>query len=177
MKLSPALLILTLCLLVLISCESEENTSNRESITFTINNDYTYTLELIDSQNDGCDFQLSVGNQFNLHNLPCDTQDNSALLFNIYSYEAIQGIQIVPHGSFAGSQLEAVLSFQIPVEDTQGNLNNVLFNMFNGNFDIINSGSINEYYDFEFTGEALSSLFLPGELIPVSCTGHVLRDQ
>ena len=49
--------------------------------------------------------------------------------------------------------------------------------MFNGNFDIINSGSINEYYDFEFNEAALSPLFLPGELIPVGCTGHVLRDE
>ena len=129
---SRLLLFLTLYLQVLISCEREENVTNREYITFTINNDYTYTLELTDAQNDSCEFRLRIDDNLTLTNTNCEAHDRSNLFFTITSFEAEQNIPVELHGSFSGSELEAILGFRIPYQDQQNDTSLVFFNMFNG---------------------------------------------
>ena len=176
MKLSLPLVILILCLSLLTSCESEENASIREYITFTINNDYNYTLELTETQNDSCDLLLTIDNDLTVVNDNCSFDDNSLIAFRITNFEPNQGIDIQLNGSFGGGELEAILGFRIPFEDDQGGINPTLFMMVNGSLNILNSGAVNEFVDFEFNGEALAPTFSP-DLFSVTCTVHILRDE
>ncbi|RNC84210.1 MAG: hypothetical protein ED556_12200 [Winogradskyella sp.] len=161
---------------LLTSCESEENTFNREFITFTINDDYTYTLEVTQTQNDSCDLLLSINNDLTVVNNNCSFDDNSLIDFRITNFEPAQDIDIQLNGSFAGGELEAILGFRIPYEGSQGIINPTLFMMVNGSLNVLNSGSVNEFIDFEFNGEALAPTF-SSELFSVSCTAHILRDE
>jgi len=177
MKLSLPLFILALCLCLLTSCENEENAFNGEYITFTINNDYTYTLELTETQNDGCDFQLNVGDNLNVFNSNCEAHYSSQLFFTITAFEETQNIPIDLNGSYPGLTLEAVLSFNIPFLDDQNQTNLVLFQMLSGELDIQSAGDVGEYIEFEFIGEAIAPPYSGATIYSVVCSAKIIRDN
>ena len=169
-----------LFLTLFVSCEKSDDINRNQAdefITFTINDDYTYNIEILENVDNDCDFLVSLNQNLSFFNSTCETHNNSEIFITINNFENTQNIPIDLNGSFATNEPEAIIGFRIPYPNSS-NINELrLFQMFNGTVDILNSGDIDEYIDFEFFGEAFFAGLNGVEFVSVIGTAHILRDE
>ncbi|MFD1063043.1 hypothetical protein ACFQ1Q_07275 [Winogradskyella litorisediminis] len=172
------ILFFSIIFILISSCENDDVLNSEvplEYIIITINDDFEAQFEIFDDIQNECEFNLSISDELFLWNPRCEAHNNSEFFFTITSFQSETNIPINLNGTFGGNELEAILGFKIPYPNSMTN-DLRLFQMLNGTVDILASGEVGEYLDFQFSGEALL-IGSPAEVVNVAGEVHLIRDN